>query len=473
MLDRGLEPEFPPEVLEELRTHLASPPIDDGATPRDLRSLLWCSIDNDDSRDLDQLTFAEKDANGSTRHYVAIADVDVFVRKDSAIDLHAWKNTTSVYTAVRVFPMLPEKLSTDLTSLNEGEERVAIVVEMLIDENGELKESAVTRATVLNHAKLVYEEVGAWLEETGPAPAKISANPALAASLRLQDAVAQQLRERRHENGALDLQTIEARPVFVDGKIVDMKATEKDRAKQLIEDSMIAANGVTARFLRDKGFSTIRRVVESPERWDRIAQLARQYGHDLPSSADSIALEGFLRAMRKEDPIRFPDLSLAVVKLMGRGEYALNDVNHESSGHFGLAVKDYTHSTAPNRRYPDLVTQRLLKAAIGGKTSPYTDEELAEIADHCTNQETQADKVERLIRKAAAAKMLSGRIGERFDAIVTGAGVKGTWVRLFHPAIEGKLMHAGDGIDVGDRLRVKLIATDPEHGFIDFVRTGK
>jgi len=469
MIDRGLEPEFPPTVEQQLQG------IQGPATPkgevRDLRKLLWCSIDNDDSRDLDQLTVAEDLGGGKTRLLVAVADVDAVVDKGTPIDDHARHNTTSVYTAARIFPMLPEKLSTNLTSLNEHQERVAVVMDMQVDTDGSVTSGTVYRALVYNQAQLAYNAVGAWLEGQGPAPEKVNGVKGLAENLKLQDKTADAMRELRHEHGALDLETIEAHAVFSDGRVVDLKADARNNARNLIEDCMIAANGVTARFLDSKKFASLRRVVRSPERWDRIEAIAADLGDHLPPDPDAKALEEFLVRRRKADPLRFPDLSLSIVKAMGAGEYVLERPGETAIGHFGLAVRDYTHSTAPNRRYPDLITHRLLKAALSGNHSPYSDDELASLADHCTEQEDAANKVERQVRKSAAACVLAPRIGERFDGVVTGAGVKGTWVRIFHPPVEGKLVHGADGLDIGNRVRVKLIATNVEAGFIDFART--
>ena len=470
MIDRGLLPDFSPEARQQVAQLVAADPKPSDAI-RDLRKLLWCSIDNDDSRDLDQLTVAEDLGGGNVRILIAIADVDSLVKKGTPIDDHARTNTTSVYTAARIFPMLPEELSTDRTSLNEDVDRYSMVIDIVVASDGSVSESDLYLAVVHNKAKLAYNGVAAWLEGEGEMPAKIGEVPGLADNLKLQNRVAQQLRELRHENGALDLETIEARPVFKDGRIVDLKRDEKNSAKQLIEDFMVSANGATARFLDKHGFSSIRRVVRSPERWDRIELIAKNLGEQLPNDPDAGALEQFLIRRRKADPLRFPDLSLAIVKAMGAGEYVLEHAGENPIGHFGLAVRDYTHSTAPNRRFPDLVTQRLVKAALAKQQAPYNDDELGEIAQHCTDAEDAANKVERQVRKSAAACVLADRIGERFDAIVTGASEKGTWVRIFHPPVEGKLVHGHETLDIGDRLHVKLISVDVEKGFIDFVRT--
>ena len=467
MKERGLLPSFSGAVTAELvgLTHGAT---DSSATVRDLRSLLWASIDNDDSRDLDQLTVSMPAANGATKILVAIADVDALVKKGSAIDDHAQTNTTSVYTAAQIFPMLPEKLSTDLTSLNPGQERLAVIVEISIGADGQLGEATVSRGLVLNHAQLAYDSVAAWLDGKGPVPAALVAVPGLEEQLRVQDRIAHSLKGRRQEQGALNLETIEARASFEGENLTGLRAQSKNRATDLIEEFMVAANGVTARYLQKKGFASLRRILKSPERWQRIVDLAATLDETLPAQPDSKALESFLLKRKAADPLRFPDLSLAVVKLLGRGEYALEKADHPAEGHFGLAVKDYTHSTAPNRRFPDVITQRLLKAALAERPAPYGDAELSALALHCTAQEDAATKVERLVRKSAAAILLVSRLGERFEGIVTGASVKGTWVRIMDPPVEGKVVRDFDRFDVGDRVQVELLRVDVERGFIDF-----
>ena len=471
MLERGLLPDFSPEALAEL-SNIKSAATSDDAPARDLRQLLWASIDNDDSRDLDQLTVAEAATGDTVKILVAVADVDVLVKNGSAIDDHARHNTTSVYTAAKIFPMLPEELSTNLTSLNLNEDRLSTVVEMVMGADGSLQGSDVFRALVRNHAKLAYNSVAAWLEGTGTVPAAITAVPGLAENLRSQDRVAQSMRAFRHLHGALSLETIEARPIFDGDAISDLRPEEKNRAKDIIEDFMIGANGVTARYLSAKQSPSIRRVVRTPKRWDRIVELAAEHKFTLPGDPDSKALEGFLTEEKAADPLRFPDLSLAIIKLLGPGEYVAELPGETAPGHFGLAVKDYTHSTAPNRRYTDLITQRLLKAAIEGLPVPYGKDELDTLATHCTEQEDAANKVERQVGKSAAALLLRSRIGEQFDSIVTGASYKGTWVRLLTIPIEGRLARGFEGIDVGDRVRVELISVDVDRGFIDFRRIG-
>jgi VacB/RNase II family 3'-5' exoribonuclease len=442
-----------------------------GELVRDLTHRLWASIDNDDSRDLDQLTVAEALPGDQVKLLVAIADVDALVKSGSAVDAHARHNTTSVYTAARIFPMLPEQLSTDLTSLNVNVERLAVVVEMVIGTDGSLQDSDIYRARVRNHAQLAYNSVAAWLEG-GDVPEAAAAVKGLAENLRLQDRTAQKMRQLRHVHGALSLETLEAKPIFDGEQIRDLEVEGKNRATEMIEDFMIAANGVTARYLTARKFPSIRRVVRTPKRWGRIVELAEDHGFKLPDVPDSKALDVFLIKEKAADPVRFPDLSLAVIKLLGAGEYVAELPGDTAPGHFGLAVKDYAHSTAPNRRYPDLITQRLLKAAIAGRAWPYSKDELDVLAKHCTEKEDAANKVERQVGKSAAALLLDSRIGEQFDAIVTGASDKGTWARLLTMPVEGKMVYGFEGLDVGDRIRVRLISIDVERGFIDFRHVG-
>jgi exoribonuclease-2 len=469
MIERGLEPDFPADALAQL-DHIQGPAAQGDASVRDLRNLLWCSIDNDNSRDLDQLSVAEAMPGGSVRIRVAIADVDALVKQDSPLDEHAQKNTTSVYTAAQIFPMLPEKLSTDLTSLNHDVDRMAMVVDMVVGEDGALDGSEVYRALVRNHAKLAYNSVAAWLEGNGPAPDALAAVNGLEENLRLQDATAQKLKALRHRLGALTLETIEVYPVFDNDEVTGLEENVKNRAKEIIEDFMIAANGVTARFLESHRFSSVRRVVRVPRQWDGIVALAEQHGTRLPIEPDVKSLQQFLVRAKEDDPLRFPDLSLAVIKLLGAGEYVVERPGDDAGGHFGLAVKDYAHSTAPNRRYPDLITQRLLKAALAGQASPYADSDLEILARHCTEAEDAAQKVERQVAKSAAAILLQSRIGEQFDGIVTGMSDKGTWVRVLHPVVEGRLDSSTERLQVGSRLRVRLVSTNVERGFIDFKR---
>jgi exoribonuclease-2 len=465
----GFQPDFPPAVQQQLAALRAHPPaIIAGQSVRDLRNLLWSSIDNDTSRDLDQIEVAERLSNGDVKILVGIADVDAFVPKQSAIDQHASRETTSVYTGIRVFPMLPEELSTGQTSLLENQDRLSVVTEFVVDGGGLVNASNVYRAVVRNHAQLQYNSVGAWLEGSAPAPVKVAASADLQAQLRLQDEVAQKLKNHRQENGALSLQTEEILPLMLNDQVVDVVQQQKNRATELIEDFMIAANGVVARMLEK--VSSLRRIVKQPERWDRIVQLAAEHGGKLPPTPDSKALNDFLMKRKAEDPDHFADVSLTVIKLMGPGEDVLERPGDPSPGHFGLAVQDYTHSTAPNRRFPDIVTQRLVKAMLAGQPNPYSDDELAAIAANCTEKEDAERKVEREMSKRLAAVAMQHQIGAIFDAIVTGATPKGTFVRVLHPHVEGLLAQGAQGADVGDKLRVKLIRTDVQHGFIDFAR---
>jgi ribonuclease R len=471
MLERGLLPDFSAKALAEL-DKIQAPATTNGARVRDLRDLSWASIDNDDSRDLDQLTVAVAMPGDKIKILVAVADVDALVKKGSAIDEQARHNTASVYTAAKIFPMLPEKLSTNLTSLNFNEDRLAIVIEMVIGADGSLQDSDVYLALVRNHAQLAYNNVAAWLEGNIDTLLEIAAVNGLAENLRLQDRAAESMRNYRHARGALCLETIEARPIFEGDSILDLQVEEKNRAKDLIEDFMIAANGVTVRYLSSRKIPSIRRVVRTPKRWERIVEIAAEHAFKLPKNPDSKALEMFLTMEKAADPLRFPDLSLAVIKLLGTGEYIAELPGGASTGHFGLAVKDYTHSTAPNRRYADLITQRLLKAAIEARPVPYRKDELDDLATHCTEKEDAITKVERQVGKSAAALLLESRIGEQFDAMVTGASTKGTWVRLLNIPIEGMLKNGFQGVDVGDRIRVRLVSVDVKRGFIDFERIG-
>lgn len=471
MRSRGLLPAFAPQALQEAEAaRLAGP--DSGGNIRDLRHLTWFSIDNDDTRDLDQLSWAQAQPGGTTRLLVAVADVDCRVRPGGAVDRHARANTTSVYTAAGIFPMLPEALSTDLTSLHQGQERPAVVVDMIVQGDGAVSSSELYRAAVLNHAKLTYDAMSSWLDGSSPPLPLLDSVAGLADQVRLHDAVAGQLRQRRQSRGALNVKTVSLRPVFEAGRLVDLRPDEKNRAKDLIADLMIAANAATARFLADKGSPSLRRLLQAPRRWDRIAALAASHGVQLPAAPDALALDGFLSQRRLADPAGFSDLSLAVVKMLGSGEYAAAPAGSAGHGHFGLAVNDYAHSTAPNRRYPDLVTQRLVKAAIAGDPPPYPAAMLVEIARHCTTQEDNASKVERQVLKAAAAYLLHRRIGETFDAIVTGAAPKGTFVRIGNPQLEGRLVRGFEGLDVGDTARVRLVSVDAARSFIDFERAG-
>ena len=471
MLERGLLPDFSVEALAELATIQAPAAVDDDQI-RDLRTLVWASIDNDDSRDLDQLTVAGSASGNNVKIFVAVADVDSLVRNGSSIDAHALHNTTSIYTAAQIFPMLPEKLSTGLTSLNFSEDRLALVAEMVIAADGTVQSSDIYRAIVRNYAKLAYNSVAAWLEGNGPIPDSIAAVKGLDENLRLQDRAAQSMKNFRHVHGALSFETIKAKTIFDDYEIRELQIERTNRAKDIIEDFMIAANGVIARYLSSKNVPNIRRVVRTPKRWDRIVEIASEHGFMLPETPNAVALEEFLTKQKAADPLRFPDLSLAIIKLMGPGEYIAEVPGETATGHFALAVNDYTHSTAPNRRYPDLITQRLLKAALGGKALPYSNDALEMLAKHCTDEEDAVKKVERQVDKSAAALLLESRIGEKFDAIVTGASEKGTWARLLTMPVEGRLVHGFQGADVGHRIRVQLVSTDVERGYIDFKKVG-
>ena len=477
MVQRGLLPDFSTAAQHEAaRLAQPRPPGRPDALAdalRDLRALPWCSIDNDDSRDLDQLTVAQPEAGGGVLVLVAIADVDALVGIGGAIDAHARTNTTSVYTAAGVFPMLPLRLSNELSSLNEAQDRSAVVIEIRVGADGTPSDGDVYLAWVHNHAQLAYDGIAAWLNGSAPAPPKLDAVPGLAEQLRLQDRAGAALQAARRRRGALSLATNASRPVFTDGVLTDLRAEVGNRAKELIASFMIAANGVSARLLDARGFPSLRRFLGAPQRWERIVRLAAETGEALPPEPSAIALDAFLTRRRAAAPDAFAELSLAVVKLLGSGEYMLSrpgSAADGASGHFGLAVNDYTHSTAPNRRYPDLITQRLLKAALAGAAPPLSDAELSGLARHCTMQEDNAAKVERQVRKSAAALLLAPRIGERFNGLVTGASGKATWVRINHPVAEGRIVEGVDGLDVADRVRVELVGVDAARGFIDFRR---
>lgn len=463
MIERGFLPDFSPEALQEARA--ATLPAPD-ASLRDQRSLPWCSIDNDDSKDLDQLSVS----TGPGTVLIAVADVDLLVRRGSALDQHATINTTSVYTPARNFPMLPERLSTDLTSLNEAGDRAAIVVELEIGSDGMVTRSGLYRSLVRNQAKLAYPSVGAWLDGAAPPPPKVAASGVLQEQLRVQDRIGRALGQCRARRGALHLASHEATAVFSGDLLTDLRVEEKNRAKDMIENFMIAANGAVSGFLSSRGVPALRRVLRTPERWDRIVDLAKSHGSTLPQQPDAPALEAFLMKRKAEDPLHFPDLSLSVVKMLGSGEYAVEIPGKAMEGHFALAVRGYTHSTAPNRRYPDVITQRLVKAALADRPPAYDVPALERLAIHCTDQEDDATKIERQVRKSAAALLLEGRQGEVYEAIVTGASSKGTWVRVLHPPVEGRVVRGEAGVDVGDRIRVRLLSTDVERGFIDFGR---
>lgn len=467
MQDKGFLTDFPAAAMAMLGG-MQEAAIKPDKAAHDCRSLAWCSIDNDDSEDLDQLSVAVTMPGGTTKILIAIADVDALVNKESAFEDHAKHNTTSVYTSARIFPMLPEKFSTDLTSLKADADRLAIVVEFVVADDGSVQSPDIYMAVVRNKAKLAYNSVGAWLDGNGPQPAAIGTVDGLDQNLRQQYGVAQKLKTLRYQHGALYLESIEARPVFDGDEVKDLQEDKSNSAKDIIQEFMIAANGVTARFLTSRNLPSLRRIVRVPKRWDRIVDLASEWKFNLPQTPDSKALDQFLQSAKDADPLRFPDLSLSVIKLLGAGEYVVEFPGSDTGGHFGLAVKDYTHSTAPNRRYPDLITQRLLKAALSANATPYAGDELTALASHCTSKEDDAKKVERQVEKSTAALLLQSRIGEQFDAIVTGASEKGTWARVLHPPVEGKLVSGFQGLDVGRSIRVQLVHTDVERGFIDF-----
>jgi exoribonuclease-2 len=468
MIEHGFQPDFPAGTDAQLAAIQAHPelPAVDGA--QDLRNLLWSSIDNDTSKDLDQIEWAEQLKDGRIRVLVGVADVDARVGQGTVLDGHAKSETTSVYTGVQVFPMLPAVLSEGITSLNENEDRAAHVIEFSVDAAGTVSDGKAYRALVRNRAQLAYNAVGSWLEGTGPAPAKVAANADLAAQLKLQDAAAQRMVGGRFQHGALDLETVETRPLMQADKAVDIVSLQKNRATSLIEEFMVAANGVVARTFEAAGVASIRRIVRTPKRWDRMVEVAQGLGTTLPAEPDSKALNDFLLAQKQKDPDHFPDLSLTMIKLMGPGEYVLVKPNEPSPGHFGLAVQDYTHSTAPNRRFPDVVTQRLMKALFLKTAQPYSADELNAIATRCTLMEDNARKVERDMQKRIAAVVLHPRIGQSFPAIVTGINKYGTFVRTLNPHVDGMVTQGGKGLDVGDKVTAKLISTDPQRGFIDF-----
>ena len=469
LLELGFLPDFPPDAQAQVATlQRAGAPLP--ATVEDLRGLLWSSIDNPESMDLDQLEWAEALPDGSIRLEVAIADVDALVPEGSPLDRRAGANTASLYTGAAIFPMLPRPLSEDLTSLLPDVDRLSVVIGYRVHPDGSVSEGAVRRARVRNRAKLSYPEVGPWLQGEAPVPPRVAAVAGLEEQLRLQDRATRALREARERAGALVLRTIEPRPVMSDGQVLDLQDIPDSRSRQLIEDLMVAANGVMARFLDGAHRSSLARIVRRPKRWDRIVALAQGLGTTLPSEPDGVALSRFLQRQRTRDPLRFPDLSLAVVKLLGPGEYVLRPAGQDAPGHFGLAANDYSHSTAPNRRYPDLVTKRLVKALLAGERPPYSDGELDGIAQHCTRMEAATRKLERLMRKVIAALLLHGRVGEVFDGLVTGVTEHGTFVRLLRPPAEGRVVRGEHGMDVGDRVRVRLLSTDPERGFIDLGR---
>ena len=466
MRAQGLLPNFSTAALAEANAATAAVG-GSGADLQDLRSLLWSSVDNDESLDLDQIEVAEALPGGQFKLMVGIADVDSVVKIGSAIDAHARANTTSVYTAAAIFAMLPERLSTNLTSLAQDQDRLCVVMEMTVNADGTLGQSRIYRALVRNRAKLAYRSVAAWLQGAG-APPPLAAVAGLDKQLRMQDDIAQALKRQRQSKGALEFDTAENRAVYEAGVLVDLQPDPRNRAQELIEEFMVAANGAAVHYLQQHGRTSLRRILRTPKRWDRIVQLAKELGDKLPDEPDAVALNAFLTKRRQSNPAQFADLSLAVIKCLGAGEYIAERPGQSPEGHFALALRDYTHSTAPNRRFPDLLTQRLLKAVLGNQPAPYSDTELPALAAHCTEQEGNAKKVERQIEKSVAAMLLGSRIGARFEGIVTGASEKGTWVRIENPPAEGRVVKGFQGLDVGDHVHVQLLHVDVARGFIDF-----
>ncbi len=464
MIDNGFEPEFSDEVEGQLKN------LGSGTTEgsRDMRVLLWSSIDNATSKDLDQIEWAEQLENGDIRVLVGIADVDALVHKDTPIDRHAAKNTVTVYTESKIFPMLPEELSTDATSLREGDDRLAVVADMTVKENGDVPESTFFRALVANKAKLAYNDIGPWLDGKADVPAKVVSVAGLREQLELQQKAALRLQAYRDKKGALQFESIESSAVVENGEVKSIRSVVPNGARKLIENFMVAANVEMAEFLENNGASSLRRIVKVPARWDGIVKIAAEYGETLPSEPDQPALAAFLNKRRETDPEHFPDLSLSIVKLIGAGEYVVQRPGEDAGGHFGLAVNDYAHSTAPNRRFTDIVVQRLVKSVIDKAPSPYTAEELDAIAEHANFQEKAARKVERKMRKIVAATVMQRHIGEKYDAIVTGDNDVGTFARILRPPVDGRIVRGEQGVDVGDKVRVKLLSANPRNGFIDF-----
>jgi len=463
----GFEPRFPDPVIEEVNALAEDLPAE-GHSVQDLTMLLWSSIDNYDSLDLDQLEYCERKNHGEILVRIAIADVDSRIHKGSPTDRHAAHNGTSVYLGIVTFPMLPDRLSKGITSLLPGKDRKAIVIEYSVYPDGSFRPGGIYRALVSNKAKLVYEEVGSWLEGTGPVPESVGNVSGLREQILLQHETAQRLRHHRAQQGALDLETIEAEPVVEHGEVRDLVLQKKNPARNLIEEFMVAANGTMVAVLDNHGIPIIQRIVRVPKNWDGIVAAAAERGSHLPKKPDVKALAAFLLKEKERDPDRFPDLSLTIVKLMGAGEYAMLEPGAEPYGHFALAVTDYTHGTAPNRRYVDVIIQRLLKSYLDRSDSPYSSRELVSRAEWLTEREKGSKKAERFMRKAAAAVLLENRIGETFDAFVTGAAQKGTYVRLIAPPAEGRVVEGYEGLRVGQRIAVRLLRTDPYNGYIDF-----
>jgi exoribonuclease-2 len=463
MKDRGFIPDFSPAVINELSIIQKNYSL--GNAKHDHRDKLWVSIDNSDSKDLDQLTFAETDASGTYKLYVAIADVDGLVKKNSQIDGRAGQNTTSVYTPSIIFPMLPLELSTNLTSLNENADRQAVVVEIHVAADGGFELHDTYMALVRNHAKLAYDSVADWLESH---KSLLNFSQEVHQQLTLQDQIARLIQDYRNRQGALNFETIEILPIMKDNMPVGLAAAVHNRAHELIENCMIAANASLSKYLEQKGVPILKRIVREPKRWDRIVELAKTLNTSLPAEPDAKALQNFLLKQRASNPAQFSELSLAMIKLIGRGEYILSAPGQNSPGHFDLALQDYAHTTAPNRRYPDLIMQRLLKSHLNGQALPYKTKELSTIASYCTQKEDDATKVERHLRKSAAAIVMITQIGKKFQGLVTGASEKGTWVKIKNPPIEGKLVQGSANLDVGDSVEVELIAVDVAQGHIDF-----
>jgi exoribonuclease-2 len=469
LIEEDFAADFPSPVVEAAQALDERRIISDaGSAVKDLRALLWSSIDNASSRDLDQVEYAEKLPNGDIRLLIGIAEVDEFVPKDSPIDAFAAANTVSIYVGSDVFSMLPERLSTNLTSLLDGFDRLAVVTEIIISQNGEVETADIFRALLRNYAKLSYEEVGEWLDGNREIPESVSEIDGLEAQIRLQREAAKRLREFRKRNGALEFETVEAKPVVENDKITDLKIEKRNSARDIIEHFMVTANVEMAEFLEKRRIVSLRRVVKTPERWNRIVEIARAFGEDLPENPDSFALAEFLARRKTAAPSDFPDLSLSIIKLLGASEYVVQQAGEQTDGHFGLAVSDYTHSTAPNRRYADLIVQRLVKATLAGEDAPYTFEQLSSIAAHCNERESAARKVERRMRKTIAASVMATHLGETFEAIVTGINAGGTFARITNPPVDGRIVKGEEGLQVGEKVLVRLLKTEPERGFIDF-----
>jgi len=473
MVKYGFEPYFSKPTLTEVQLITEKRIEPWPPETQDLRSLLWSSIDNIDSMDLDQIEYCEPGKNGEIHVKIAIADVDYFVHKDSHTDRHASHNGTSVYTGVETFPMLPDPLSKGISSLLPGPDHLAMVIEYAVMPDGTFMPGNIYRAVVSNKAKLIYEEIGDWLEGKTGVPESVRSVPGLIEQIQLQNSAAQRLKQHRREQGALDLGTLEANAVVSQGEVLDLVVQDQNMARCLIEEFMVAANGTTVAFLNKSAMPMIQRIVRTPKNWEGIRMTAAQYREKLPKAPDTRALAKFLIKRRKADPERFPDLSLTIVKLMGPGEYVPLIPGEPPIGHFALAVTDYTHGTAPNRRYVDLIIQRIVKSVLDNQKNPYTNVELRELTAWLTGREKGSKKVERFMQKAAAAVLLQGKIGQLFEGLVTGASEKGTYVRIISPPVEGRVVQGSRGLYVGQKVRVRLLRTDPYQGHIDFDCTGK